>query len=384
MSDVDLDNLGPDDGAFSDGRGGFSGSSRGTRAGTKGFIGFMVVVAVAFLGVALYMTFRPTHKPGLEKPHESANSLPRYSFAPVQHPTPAVPANQPAPGGGQKAPVSADRLANSGYQGTATGSNQQHKETPEEAAMKRRLGHDFDIQAETTSDSSSHGAAQPHGHPSDLDNRLEGSELHAAKARRIPESAQNLMIARGTVIPCGTLEEIDTTHPGFIACNVSRDVWSMNGKVRLIDKGAHVDGEIGSGVTFGQKRVFVNWNRLRNPDGVVIELASPAIGPLGATGIAGSINNHFWDRFGDAMLVSVFADLGQTAIQSISNLASKAGTTSINTNNSSSSSSQLASQVLQQTLNIQPTLTAPQGDAVAIIAARDLDFSSVYNLSDGN
>lgn len=380
---VDLDDIesGKSPEEFEDKRGKFGGSFGGTRAGTKGFVIFMFLLMLIFLGLAIYLSTRGSHKAEMQKAKEAVNSLPSYSFAPVSHDTPAPPKAQPSTVAAQPLPAN-DRLANNGFNAPSTGGgNQKHKETPEEAAMKRRLGHDLDKTDTANSDGSRSGSDREH--PSDLDKRLETSEMKPSLATYITKAKQNLMIARGTIIPCGTLGELDTTQPGFISCEVSRDVWSMDGKVRLIDKGAHVDGEVASGVAYGQKRVFVNWARLRNPDGVIIRLASPAVGPLGASGVSGSVDNHFWDRFGDAMMISVFADLGQTMIQAVSNLASKAGTTSINTNNSSSSSSQLASQVLQQTLNVQPTLYKQQGDAVAIFVARDLDFSGVYSLTDG-
>lgn len=72
----------------------------------------------------------------------------------------------------------------------------------------------------------------------------------------------SLTVEAGRMIQCGTTEELDTTVPGMIGCMVSQDVYSFDGKVKLIDKGAKVVGEDSGGIKAGQARVFALWNRL--------------------------------------------------------------------------------------------------------------------------
>jgi type IV secretion system protein VirB10 len=45
-----------------------------------------------------------------------------------------------------------------------------------------------------------------------------------------------------------------------------------------------------------------------------------------------------------------------------------------------SNGQQVANTALQNTINIQPTLTKNQGDTVSLFVAHDLDFSGVYKL----
>ena len=53
--------------------------------------------------------------------------------------------------------------------------------------------------------------------------------------------------------------------------------------------------------------MFVLWTRLIRPDGVSIEIASPATDDLGRGGIGGKVNRHFLQRFGGAILTTVLS-----------------------------------------------------------------------------
>lgn len=397
--EVNLDNdLGKDaqDG-FEDDRGGFKPVKKPARPGQKAFIVVIALCSTALAGYALWTGYRGSHTASVEKkPEMFANNLPKYAFGqddgsnhfekkPTE--TEEKPSSPP--------PVSTDLAFGAAPNGEFRGENQEHKKSPEELATERRLTSEFSADNSSSSDSGSGSGSdndsddddddEKHGPKGNrdsaaLEQRLNVHEMAPAMAGKMRH--QNMTVASGTIIHCGTQEEIDTGLPGGITCRVSQDVWSVNGKVRLIDKGAMVDGQIASAATFGQNRVFVNWVRLRNPDGVIINLDSEGVNDLGSAGYEASVNNHFWGRFGDAILISVFSDLGQTMIQAVTNLAAKSNTTSVSTNETNSSTQQLAQEALQATINIPPSLYKQQGSAVNIYVARDLDFSKVYKLTD--
>lgn len=131
------------------------------------------------------------------------------------------------------------------------------------------------------------------------------------------------------------------------------------------------------GLKQGQARIFVQWSRVETPEGVVIELASPGTGPLGEAGVGGEIDTHFWERFGGAILISVVGDLGEFA----SSLGGKDQSgTSITFENTSKGAESAATEALKSTIDIPPTLSKNQGERVAILVARDLDFRGVYGL----
>lgn len=194
----------------------------------------------------------------------------------------------------------------------------------------------------------------------------------------------DMVIPEGTIIPCTLQTAIDSQLPGLVTCVVPIDIRGATGNVVLLDRGTKIVGQLESGLLQGQNRVFVDWTRAETPDHVIVTLDSPASDELGRAGLPGAVNNHFWDRFGGALMLT----LVQGGLQ--------AGTLAAAGNGSGNSASQqaalgfvyaaqsngqsVANTALANSINIPPTLTKNQGDPVSLIVAHDLDFSSVYRL----
>ena len=201
----------------------------------------------------------------------------------------------------------------------------------------------------------------------ELDQLRQGSNIGMARASRLPD--RNFLIVAGTSIPCTLQTAMDTSTPGYVSCLIGQDVYSDNGAVILMEKGSKVLGEYHSGMKQGQARLFVLWNRVVTPGGVAIGLASPASDAVGRAGFDGTIDNHFWERFGGALLLSIVDD---TAAAVASRADSNGETVRV--------PSDAAGIALQNSINIPPSLKKNQGSQVAIFAAQDLDFSTVYAL----
>ncbi len=194
----------------------------------------------------------------------------------------------------------------------------------------------------------------------------------------------DMVITEGTMIPCTLQTAIDSQLPGLVTCVVPIDVRGSTGNVVLLDRGTKIIGQMENGLLQGQNRVFVDWTRAETPDHVIVTLDSPGSDELGRAGLPGAVNNHFWDRFGGALMLT----LVQGGLQ--------AGTLAAAGNGSGNSTSQqaalgfvyaaqsngqsVANTALANSINIPPTLTKNQGDTVSLIVAHDLDFSSVYRL----
>lgn len=170
-------------------------------------------------------------------------------------------------------------------------------------------------------------------------------------------------VTQGTLIPAVLETAINTDVPGFVRAIVSSDVRSFDGSRILVPRSSRLIGQYKSGVNGGQKRAYVIWTRLIRPDGVSVNLGSPAIGFGGETGLAGKVNNHFFERFGSAMLLSVVS--GLSAIGS--------GGASVVLGGGQSA----AAAAVGQNGQIGPTIQVPSGQSIRVFTAKDLDFSKV-------
>jgi type IV secretion system protein VirB10 len=213
-----------------------------------------------------------------------------------------------------------------------------------------------------------------------LSARLHATVLDATKAELLPHP--DFMLTEGTIIPCTLQTAINSELAGYVKCIIPQDIRSTTGDVVLLDKGTTVVGEIQQGLVQGQDRLFILWDRAETPDHAVIDLSSPGTDELGRAGVPGAVNNHFWERFGSAIMLSIIQGALQagTAYAANSGGSSGGSTTETFFNQFQSNGSELANTALLNSVNIPPTLEKNQGDNVAIFVAKDLDFSDVYTL----
>jgi type IV secretion system protein VirB10 len=128
-------------------------------------------------------------------------------------------------------------------------------------------------------------------------------------------SNQPLLLPKGAFIDCTLETAIDSSLPGLTTCITATDTFGADGKVVLLERGTKLVGETKGDVRQGTARIFVVWSEARTPSGVVVPLASPGTDELGRSGLAGSVDRHFMDRFGAALLVSVIEGAVQAVAQ---------------------------------------------------------------------
>lgn len=276
--------------------------------------------------------------------------------------------------------------------------------TEEEILQKRRFESEIDVGGGKLPSGTAAGVAGIAARSPNLsgETALGGALLSTATAKTLASVNRNpsFTLAKGTLPDCTLLTAISTDQPGFLKCILSRPVYSMDGKVVLMESGTTLDGEYGAGMARGKKRMFAIWNRAVTPNFVEVTLNSPGADALGRSGMSGQVDQHFFERFGGAMLYSLFSD-GMNYVMRREELRSQervARNAAANGNNNTvyynnqggplhnldrtrSTADRVVESMLSQGEDIQPTLYKNQGEIIKIYIARDVDFSQVYELT---
>lgn len=189
----------------------------------------------------------------------------------------------------------------------------------------------------------------------------------------------SLTMAKGQMPDCNLAVAIKTSQPGFILCKTSMPVYSLDGKVVLLESGTVMEGEYRANIQGGQTSVQAIFTRARTPNNIIIPLDSPATDALGRSGIPGEVDHKWIQRFGGAILSAIIED-------SIDVYKSSQNQGGGNNNvisaypNTNSSGKAITDELLKQGSLARPDLNVPQGQIIKIFVARDIDFSSVYKL----
>lgn len=215
-----------------------------------------------------------------------------------------------------------------------------------------------------------------------------GKSLPGTRAGRALNMTYTLL---PQILICTLENAIDTTVQGMFFCKLDMDAVSPGypdaygqpkpgTSITLMEKGTRVQGLYGNngGMQQGQHRITATSTMAFTPNGVPVPLDGPIGDELGRAGFSGNVDNHLVERFGAGVLLmltdNVFSLLN-SALQSRNN----GSTTNFNLNTGAAQS--IASQVLNQTINIPPTLTKNQGEKIGIFVPAPVDFSDAYHVT---
>ena len=185
---------------------------------------------------------------------------------------------------------------------------------------------------------------------------------------RVMAPASPYILQAGSVIPAALITGIRSDLPGQITAQVTQNVYdSPTGALLLIPQGSRLIGEYDAGVTFGQRRVLLVWNRLILPNGrsIVLERQRGA-DASGYAGLEDGVDYHWWDLMkaaGLSTLLAVGAELVTSDEDRLVRAIRDGAQDTVN---------QAGQQIVQRQLQVAPTLTIRPGFHVRVIVARDL------------
>jgi len=192
---------------------------------------------------------------------------------------------------------------------------------------------------------------------------------------RITAPASPYILQAGAVIPAAMITGIRSDLPGQITAQVTENVYdSPTGSLLLIPQGTRIIGQYDAGVTFGQRRVLLVWNRLILPNGLSIVLErQPGADASGYAGLEDGVDYHWWDLMkaaGLSTLLGIGTELAADDDDRLIRAIRDGAQDTIN---------QAGQQIVQRQLQVAPTLTIRPGFPVRVIVTRDLVLEPYRN-----
>jgi type IV secretory pathway VirB10-like protein len=184
---------------------------------------------------------------------------------------------------------------------------------------------------------------------------------------------QPYVIYEGLTLDTILMNRLDGDAVGPVKVLVSNPVYSHDHQHVLIPEGTVALGEarkIGATGTGQQRRIAVVFHRLIMPDGFSVDLDQfTGLNQIGETALKDKVNNHYLQIFGTSIALGVIA--GAAEIQQGGGTISTSGPQAFTTGAAGSVSSS-ATTVLDQFLQIPPTITIREGHRVKVYFTQDM------------
>jgi type IV secretion system protein TrbI len=200
------------------------------------------------------------------------------------------------------------------------------------------------------------------------------SPVSAATVATVRPPASKYLVVQGSVLPAVLLTEIRSDLPGVLSAQVTDDVYdSVAASALLVPRGTKLVGEYDSRILDGQSAVLAAFGRLIFPNGSSVQLgAMPAADASGAAGLGGSVDTHFWARFGTQFLTAAIARVVQR----------RDGTYGLLGPGGAVVSPDAAGQILVESMRftprsvaaLGPTITVRRGTRFDVVVNRDLSL----------
>ena len=224
--------------------------------------------------------------------------------------------------------------------------------------------------------SGSSGTAQNSGGASYQEQNMQGNKQSFYSSGREDEATGQFIgtdtLWSGSMIPGVLITGINTDLPGDIQARVTENIYdSLTGRKLLVPQGSILIASYNSSVSFAQSRVQIAWNTLIRPDGYQVSLGNmTGVDAQGYSGTKGKVDEHLFQYVKAAGIISAFTIVnGEFA-------ASMATTTNTTAQNliaaNQNVANQLGANIIERTLNIQPTLTVKSGTKINIMLNKNV------------
>jgi type IV secretion system protein VirB10 len=172
----------------------------------------------------------------------------------------------------------------------------------------------------------------------------------------------------GTIIHAVLISRIDTDYPGPIHARVIENVYdSKTGKNLLIPQGTILQGNYSSS-SIGVSKVQIAWEAMVvNYQGVAYQVSlggMAGVDKRGRAGIAGTLDDHYFEWLKAAGIVSLFTILNSEISYQTKNQSNAQIRELMDINQGIIN--QLGNKLIERALDIQPTVRVANGTAVSV------------------
>jgi type IV secretion system protein VirB10 len=213
-------------------------------------------------------------------------------------------------------------------------------------------------------------------------NEVQGQTAYkrAAEVNVNSAAGQPYVIYEGTMIDTALMNRLDGDASGPVKVLVTNPVYSHDHQHVLIPDGTVVLGEsrkIGSAGFGHQRRLAVAFHRMIMPDGYSVDLDQfQGLNQRGDLGLKDKVNNHYVQIFGSSIALGIIA--GAAEVSNSGGVLTGNGTDAYKYG-VAASLSQSATTVLDQFINIPPTITIREGHRVKVYISQDLLLPAYEN-----
>jgi type IV secretory pathway VirB10-like protein len=175
-------------------------------------------------------------------------------------------------------------------------------------------------------------------------------------------------VFEGTVLEGVVTNHIDGGFAGPMIVMLTTDYYSHDHQQLLLPQGTRLIGNVQSVTGGGQRKLFVTFNRAVCPDGFSLDLNKyTGLDPLGTTGLATNVNNHYLSSFAAAAAVGGIGGLAQ-----IGNSGSLLDANTQIRNGISAQTAEESEQILNKFLNRLPVITVKEGSRARVYINQDI------------
>jgi type IV secretory pathway VirB10-like protein len=175
-------------------------------------------------------------------------------------------------------------------------------------------------------------------------------------------------VFEGTVFEGIVTNHVDGSLAGPMIVMLTTDYYSHDHQELLLPQGTRLIGNVQSVNSGGQRKLLVVFNRAVCPDGFSLDLNKfMGLDPLGTSGLATNVNNHYLSSFAAAAAIGGIGGLAQAG-----NSGSILDSSTQIRNGISAQTAAESEQILNKFLNRLPTITVKEGSRARIYINQDL------------